>query len=47
MDSILDVQFMADILHKISEWFLGHVLILGNVVQVAIVLVLMLLGNLS
>ncbi|UCH10527.1 MAG: mechanosensitive ion channel [Fidelibacterota bacterium] len=46
MDSILNVQFRINILNKISDWFLGNVLVLGNVVQVIIIIVLLLLSNL-
>ena len=46
MDSIINVQFVTNILHAISDWFLGNVLVLGNVVQVIIIIVLLLLSNL-
>lgn len=46
MDSIINVQFVMNILHAISEWFLGNVLVLGNIVQVIVIVVLLLLSNL-
>ncbi len=46
MDTILDVQFWVDILSRIVEWFLGNVLVIGNLVQVAVVLIMLLIGNL-
>ena len=45
MDTILNPKFIADIAHTISEWFLEHVLVLSNLFQVAVVLILLLLGN--
>lgn len=45
MDTILNPKFIADIAHTISEWFLEHVLVLSNLSQVAVVLILLLLGN--
>ncbi|MFC1483488.1 mechanosensitive ion channel family protein [Candidatus Neomarinimicrobiota bacterium] len=46
MESIFNLQYVADVLQKVSEWFLGNVLVVSNLVQVAIILLLLLLGNL-
>ena len=46
MDSIINVQFVTNILRAISDWFLGNVLVLGNVVQVIVIIVLLLISNL-
>ncbi|MFC1620159.1 mechanosensitive ion channel family protein [Candidatus Neomarinimicrobiota bacterium] len=46
MESVFNAQFIAVILQKASEWFLEHVLVISNLVQVAVILLLLLLGNL-
>ncbi|UCD97399.1 MAG: mechanosensitive ion channel, partial [Chloroflexota bacterium] len=46
MESIFNMQFIMDILQKVSEWFLGQVLVISNLVQVAVILLLLLLVNL-
>ncbi|UCH11553.1 MAG: hypothetical protein JSU61_06595, partial [Fidelibacterota bacterium] len=45
MESLLDLQFLVDILSKIGTWFLENVLNMGNIIQVAVILLLLLLGN--
>lgn len=46
METVFSTQFIADFFRTISEWFLENVLVIGNLVQVAVVLLLVLFGNL-
>jgi len=46
METVFSTQFIADFFRMMSAWFLENVLVIGNLVQVAVVLLLVLFGNL-
>ncbi|MEE9162209.1 MAG: mechanosensitive ion channel domain-containing protein [Candidatus Neomarinimicrobiota bacterium] len=46
METFFSTQFIADIFRALSVWFLENVLVISNLIQVAVVLLLLLFGNL-